>query len=387
MRSLHVVVNAPERALAREEDATPPAPTARSPLRSTDAVCSDTVAKLGARIVSSQSPYGCTVSKTVCKEGITKMDSTVAIAGIDVSKGKLDVHILPSNLAFIVSRDARGLPQLAGGLRKAGVERVALEASGDYERMVMEALEAEGLAVQLLNPTRVRRFAEAAGMLAKTDPIDARLIALYAQHFPDKGLSRRPEQARKLAEFLSLRTMLMGIVSQARNRLEHLRQPALRELAETFLVQAEASLKQIEAGLAKSIADDEAMARKAKLIRSFIGAGPVLTSNLLARVPELGSVGRRQAARLCGVAPSDRKSGKTNRRSKIEGGRDHLRPILHMVVVSAIRSNPVIAAFANRLAAAGKAKALVKAACARKVIVVLNAMLRDQTPWRHANAA
>jgi len=129
------------------------------------------------------------------------------------------------------------------------------------------------------------------------------------------------------------------------------------------------------------------MARKAKLIRSFVGAGPVLTSNLLARVPELGYVGRRQAARLCAVAPSDRKSGKSKRRSKVEGGRNHLRPILHMVAVSAIRSNPVFAAFAKRLIAAGKSKRLVIAACTRKVIVVLNAMLRDQTPWRHANAA
>ena len=384
---MHVAGNAPEWALTREEDPTPPAPTARSPLRSTDAVLTDTVAKPGARIVSSQSPYGCRVTKTVCKEGITKMDDSVAIAGIDVSKDKLDVHLLPSHLSFTVSRDRRGLTQLAGRLRKAGVERIALEASGDYERMVMEALEAEGLVVQLLNPMRVRRFAEAAGLLAKTDPIDAEVIALYAQHFPDKGLSRRPEQARKLGEFLSLRTMLMGIVSQARNRLEHLREPGLRKLAERFLADAQARLKEVEAGIAKIVAEDEAMARKSKLIQSFVGAGPVLASNLLARVPELGHVGRRQAAHLCAVAPADRQSGKRRRRAKIEGGRDHLRPILHMVAVAAIRSNPVFAAFAKRLSAAGKCKALVIAACARKVIVVLNAMLRDQTLWRHANAA
>jgi transposase len=304
------------------------------------------------------------------------MDDSVAIAGIDVSKDKLDVHLLPSHLSFTVSRDRRGLTQLAGRLRKAGVERIALEASGDYERMVMEALEAEGLVVQLLNPMRVRRFAEAAGLLAKTDPIDAEVIALYAQHFPDKGLSRRPEQARKL-----------GIVSQARNRLEHLREPGLRKLAERFLADAQARLKEVEAGIAKIVAEDEAMARKSKLIQSFVGAGPVLASNLLARVPELGHVGRRQAAHLCAVAPADRQSGKRRRRAKIEGGRDHLRPILHMVAVAAIRSNPVFAAFAKRLSAAGKCKALVIAACARKVIVVLNAMLRDQTLWRHANAA
>jgi transposase len=325
--------------------------------------------------------------ETVCKEGITKMNDTVAIAGIDVSKDKLDVHLLPSNLGFTVSRDRRGLIDLARRLRTAGVERVALEASGDYERLVLETLEADGIAVQLLNPMRVRRFAEAAGILAKTDPIDARVIALYGQHFPDKGLVRRPEQARRLGEFLSMRCMLQGILGEARNRLEHLSDPNLRALAETVLAQTTAQLTQLEAAIAAVIAEDREMDRKADLIRSFMGAGPVLTSNLLARAPELGSVTRRQAAQLCGVAPADRKSGKSQRRSRIEGGRHHLRPILHMVALAAMRSNSVLAAFAKRLTAAGKPKRLVIAACARKVIVILNAMLRDQTHWRQPHAA
>jgi transposase len=384
---LHVDGHAPEWALAREEHPTPPAPTVRSPLRSSAAALADTVAKLGARIVSSQRPYGCTVSKTVCKEGITKMDDSVAIAGIDVSKDKLDVHLLPSNLVFTTGRDPGGLSKLCQRLHKAAVTQVALEASGDYERTVIDALEAAGLLVQLLNPMRVRRFAEAAGKLAKTDPIDARLIALYARHFPDKGLVRRPEQARKLGEFLGVRSMLLGIVNQARSRLEHLREPALRQLVEQSLADATARLKLVQASIAQVIAADEAMHRKAQLIRSFIGAGPVLASNLLARVPELGCVSRRHAAHLCAVAPADRQSGKSRRRASIEGGRDHLRPLLHMVALTAMRSNPVIRAFANRLTAAGKAKRLVLAACARKIIVILNAMLRDQTRWYHAKAA
>lgn len=315
------------------------------------------------------------------------MSDTVVIAGIDVSKDKLDVHLLPSNLYFTVGRDRRGFTNLVRRLRKAGVERATLEASGDYERLVLEALEAGGFVVQLLNPMRVRRFAEAAGILAKTDPIDARVIALYGQHFPDKGLTRKPEQARKLSEFLSARNMLQAILGEARNRLEHLSDPSLRALAETGLEQTTAQLKELQVAIAAVIADDREMNRKADTIRSFIGAGPVLTSNLLARVPELGSVTRRQAAQLCGVAPADRKSGRSQRRSTVQGGRDHLRPILHMVALAAIRSNPVLAAFAQRLTAAGKPKRLVITACARKVIVILNAMLRDQTHWRHAHAA
>jgi transposase len=315
------------------------------------------------------------------------MDDSVAIAGVDVSKDKLDVHVLPSNLVFTVSRDGRGLTDLVRRLRKAGVGRIAVEASGDYEHIVIEWLEAEGLPVQLLNPMRVRRFAEAAGILAKTDPIDARLIALYARHFPDKGLTRRPEQARKLGQFLAVRSMLLGIVNEARSRLEHLREPVLRELVEQSLADAKAKLKEIDAGIANVIAEDETMERKARLVRSFIGAGPVMTSNLLARVPELGEVTRRQAAHLCAVAPADRQSGKSRRRSRIDGGRHQLRPILHMVALAAIRSNPVIKAFAKRLTEAGKSHRKVIAACARKIIVILNAMLRDQTMWQHAKTA
>lgn len=311
-----------------------------------------------------------------------KMSNSVAIAGIDVSKDKLDVHVLPSNLDFTVSRDRRGLTTLCRLLRKAGVHTVALEASGDYERIVIEMLEAEDFVVHILNPLRVRRFAEAAGILAKTDPIDARLIGLYLQHFPEAGLVRRPERARKLAEYLTVRSMLLGIIGEARNRLEHLREPALRALTESSMAAAQASLKQVDAGIAKVIANDDDMARKAKIVRSMIGAGPVLTSNLLARVPELGSIGRRQAASLTGLAPADRQSGKARRRAKLEGGRDQLRPILHMVALAAIRSNPIIKAFAARLTAAGKPKRLILAACARKIIVILNAMLRDNTPWR-----
>lgn len=226
------------------------------------------------------------------------MSDIVGIAGIDVSKDKLDVHVLSAALDFTVSRDRRGLAELCRRLDKAGVTRVALEASGDYERLVIEGLEAHGFLVQLLNPTRVRRFAEASGILAKTDPIDARLIAGYSRHFPEAGLTRRPEQARKLGEFLSVRAMLQSMIGEARNRLEHLREPGLRQIAERSMAQAMDSLKQVEAGIARAIAEDEAMARKARLVRTLVGAGPVLASLLLARVPELGCVGRRQAARL-----------------------------------------------------------------------------------------
>lgn len=309
------------------------------------------------------------------------MDDTLVVAGIDVSKDKLDVHVLPGNLVFTVGRDRRGLAELTRRLHRAGIGRVALEASGGYERLVLDQLEADGLVVHLLNPARVRHFVEAAGVLAKTDPIDARMIASFCQHFPDKGLTRKPESARKLTEFLAVRAMLLKTIGDARNQLEHLAHPDLRGLMESCLAEARSRLVAIDQGIAAAIAEDEAMACKAKLVRSMIGAGPVLTSNLLARVPELGSADRRHAAHLCAVAPADKRSGKSRRRATIKGGRDQLRPILHMAALAAIRHNPVIAAFAKRLTAAGKPWRLVIAACARKIIVILNAMLRDQTSW------
>jgi transposase len=315
------------------------------------------------------------------------MSKMVVIAGIDVSKDKLDIHILPSNQTFVVNRDPRGLTDLARRLRKAGVEQVAVEASGDYERIVIETLEADGFVVHLLNPARVRAFAEAIGILAKTDPIDARVIALYCQHFPDKGLTRRPEQARKLGEVLNMRTMLLKLAGEIRNSLEHVREPGLKALAETLSDDIAAKLKDVDGRIAKLIADDDTTRRKARIIRSFTGAGPVLTSSLLARVPELGSIKRHPAARLCRTAPTDRQSGRSRRRSSIEGGRDQVRPVLHMAALAAMRSNPIIKAFAQKLSAAGKPKQLVIAACARKIVVILNAMLRDNTEWKYAKAA
>lgn len=315
------------------------------------------------------------------------MSKMVVIAGIDVSKDKLDIHILPSNQTFVVNRDPRGLTDLARRLRKAGVEQVALEASGDYERIVIETLEADGFVVHLLNPARVRAFAEAIGILAKTDPIDARVIALYCQHFPDKGLTRRPEQARKLGEFLNMRTMLLKLAGEIRNSLEHVREPGLKALADTLSDDIAAKLKDVDGRIARLIAADDDARRKARIIRSFTGAGPVLTSSLLARVPELGGVTRHAAARLCRAAPSDRQSGRSRRRSSIEGGRDHVRQVLHMAALAAMRSNSVIKAFAHKLSAAGKPKQLVIAACVRKMVVILNAMLRDNTEWKYAKAA
>lgn len=314
------------------------------------------------------------------------MDTTIAVAGIDVSKAQLDV-CMPDGGTFTVSRDKKGLATLRKRCRQAAVTHIALEASGGYEQEVLDALEDGDWQLRLLNPRRVRRFADVVGILAKTDPIDARLIARYTQHFPDAGIVRKPPQARRLAEFLRVRTMLRKAIDEARNQLEQLREPALRDMVLRYRAGLQDRLKALDADIEAATAEDEALAHKATLMRSMCGVGPVLATSMLALLPELGTLSGKQAARLAGTAPTDDKSGKRNGRSTVSGGRDGLAEILHMAALNAMRFNPDIKVFADRLAANGKDFQLVCMACSRKIVVTLNAMLRDNLPWQPRLAA
>jgi transposase len=309
------------------------------------------------------------------------------VAGIDVSKQSLDVQMAEGGEVIGFDRDKRGLAALCRLLRKAGVERVALEASGGYERMPIEALEQAGFAVQLLNPARVRHFAKARGVLAKTDALDAALVRRYAVHFPDAGLRRKTPHERALAQKLGVRALLRDIIDGARNRLEHLDDDASRAIVQDQLDHARGRLAELDKRIADAIAEDDDMRRKARLLDTAKGVGPVLAAHLLALLPELGQVDRKQAAMLAGCAPVDRASGKAVASARIRGGRKGLRPVLHMAALSAMRFNPPIKAFAQRLAANGKPRALVVAACARKLLVVLNSMLRSNSPWNSAMTA
>lgn len=314
------------------------------------------------------------------------MDTTIAVAGIDVSKAKLDV-CMPDGDAFTVSRDKPGLATLRKRCRQAKLSHIAVEASGGYEQDVLDALERGDWQLRLLNPGRVRRFAQAAGVLAKDDPLDARMIRGYTQTFPDAGLARKSPQARQLSEFLCVRTMLRKALDDARNQLEHLRDGELRKLVEAYRGDLQKRLDGIDADIAQAIAGDHDMARKASLMRSMCGVGPVLSASLLALMPELGTLTGKEAANLAGTAPATNKSGKTTRHAAVRGGRDGIAEVLHMAALNAMRFNPDIKPFADRLRANGKSFQLVCMACARKIIVTLNAMLRDDLPWTPRLAA
>jgi len=303
------------------------------------------------------------------------MADMVRLAGIDVSKATLDVYVAPAGENRTVSYDEGGLAELCRWLVGAGVAVVALEASGGYERQVSEAVEAVGLVVVRLNPLRVRRFAELRGRLAKTDRLDARTIAEFARAYPQEQSVKRDRRRERLAEYLLVRRHTQEVIVDCTNQLEHLRDAQLRRLVRARKASMERMCDTLDRRLAELIAEHTDLADLSERLRSVPGVGPVLAVTLIALLPELGSLTRRQIAALVGVAPFDRSSGHQIGRKTIQAGRAAIRAPLYMAAMVAARWNPAIAAFSARLAnKPGKVRLV---ACMRKLIVTLNAMVRD----------
>lgn len=308
------------------------------------------------------------------------MADMVRLAGVDVSKDKLDVHVLPSGESRTVSYDRRGLAGLQRWLIGLGVALVAVEASGGYEREVSEVLEEAGLIVHRLNPLRVRRFAQLKGRLAKTDRLDACTIAEFASAHPQERQPRRDPRRERLAEHLLVRRHTQDAILDCINQLEHLRDGELRRLVTARRTSMERALAKLDRCLVELIAEHDDLAELSERLRAVPAVGPVLATTLIALLPELGSLTRRQIASLVGVAPFDRSSGRRNSPKSIEGGRAAVRKALYMAAMVASRHNPAIAVFYDRLA--GKKGKVRLVACMRKLIVTLNAIVRDGAVWQ-----
>lgn len=304
--------------------------------------------------------------------------------GVDVSKDRLDVAVLEGE-SFAVSNDAAGLRDLVRRLRAAKASLIGLEATGGYEKTAVEALLTAGLDARLLDPRKVRRFAQACGVLAKNDRIDAELIARFVALMPSRSARIDPAAAR-LAELVDARRRLVEEQARLDNAARMVRDPVLIRLAQRRRGRTRLDLVLIEKRLAQLIAEDEDLARKDALLRSAPGVGPVLAWTLLARLPELGDLDARQVAALVGVAPYDHDSGARRGRRAIRGGRPIVRNVLYMAALVGARFNPALAAMKARLAQAGKPPKVVLVALMRKLITILNAMLRDNASWRDANA-
>ena len=304
--------------------------------------------------------------------------------GIDVAKERLDVHLQPSGEAFTVARNDQGLADLVRRLQPLGVTLIALEATGGYEVVVAATLAAAALPVAVVNPRQIRDFARATGRLAKTDRLDAQTIAVFAATVRPAARPVADAQARLLGEFVARRRQLVDMLVAEQNRRRLIEELALRRRVDAHIQWLEHAVRELDRDIDTTVRSSPIWRATDDLLRSVPGIGPITAHTLIAELPELGRLDRRKIAALVGVAPINRDSGALRGRRMIAGGRAVVRHVLYMATLSAIRHNAVIATFYLRLVNAGRPGKLALTAAMRKLLVILNAILRDQRPWQPA---
>lgn len=302
--------------------------------------------------------------------------------GIDVSKDRLDVHLRPSGEAFAVARDGAGIDALADRLRRIGPELVVLEATGGFETVVAAGLAAAGLALAVVNPRQIRAFARAVGRLAKTDALDAAVIAHFAEAVRPQPRPVPAPQAQALGELVARRRQIVEMMGAERNRRRQLRQPRLIKGVDRILAALQTQLSELEQDIDTAVRGTPAWREREDLLTSVPGIGPRIARTLIADLPELGALTRHQVAALTGVAPFNRDSGQWRGRRAIAGGRTSVRNALYMSVLVAIRRNMPLAQTYHRLRQAGKPAKVAIVATMRKLITILNAIIRDNKPWQ-----
>lgn len=308
------------------------------------------------------------------------------IVGIDVAKDKLDVAVRPSGERFVVSRTDAGIEELKERLRKLAPAVVGLEATGGYETVVAASLSAAGLPVVVVNPAQVRAFATALGKRAKTDPIDAAVIAHFIEATKPQVRPLPDEATRRLSDLVSRRSQIQAMITAEQQRKKH--RPNKRMLAsiERLLAALQRELSDLDGQIREAIKASPVWREKDELLESVTGVGPAISSRVLAGLPELGSLDRRKIAALVGLAPWTRQSGRWKGKSFIGGGRADVRSALFMGALVAVKHNPTLKAFYERLIAAGKEKMVALIAVAHKLLTILNAIVRDGKPWRETKA-
>jgi transposase len=304
--------------------------------------------------------------------------------GIDVAKRRLDVHVLPSGEAFDVPNDGNGVARLRARLAGLAPALVVLEATGGYEVALVASLAAEALPVAVVNPRQIRDFARATGRLAKTDRADAAALALFAERIRPVPRSLPDAAAQALMELVARRRQVLGMIVMETNRRHAARDPRV-------LAAIDATLSLLRSQLADLDRDIDAVVRASPpwretvgLLTSVPGIGDVTARTLIAELPELGSLDRRRLAALVGVAPVNQDSGLQRGHRAIAGGRTSVRNALFMATLVAVRRNPVLRAHYRALLARGRPKKVALVACIRRLLGILNAILRTQTPWRTA---
>jgi transposase len=319
--------------------------------------------------------------------------------GIDVSKRTLDVCILPSESSseekgdprgesFVVANDQSGIDELLCRLAKPGlsVKLVVLEATGRYERLAASSIAAKEIPVAVVNPRQARDFAKAIGRLAKTDKIDAFVLARFAEAVEPRASVIPDEEATTLQDILARRRQLIEMLVSENNRLKMAREKTLHKRIRSHIKWLEREIERTDSDLDHAIEENSAFKANETLLRSVPGVGRVLSRTLLAELPELGNITHKRLCALVGVAPFNRDSGQGRGKREVWGGRAPVRAALYMGALVATRHNPVLKEFYERLLAAGKPKKVALVACMRKLLSILNALMRDRAVWRCPHA-
>lgn len=306
------------------------------------------------------------------------------VVGIDVSKDRLDVHVAPVGEAFQCDNDHAGVAALVARLGSLGARVVALEATGGFENLAVAALSTAGLAVIVVNPAQVRAYANALGKRAKTDPIDAAVIAAFVEATRPEIRPLRDAETRALGELVTRRRQIVQMITAEENRTRTATGRHALNSIRRLLAALRRELASLDADMDDHIRKSPLWRVKETLLSSVPGVGPTVARTLIAEMPELGRLDRRRIASLAGLAPWTRQSGQWRGKSFIGGGRGRVRAVLFMAALVAIRHNPVLKAFRNRLVAAGKPRIVAVVATMRKLLTILNAMLRDNKPWKTA---
>jgi transposase len=309
------------------------------------------------------------------------MTREVCFVGIDVSKASLDTAVWEQEEVWQHSNDGEGIAALVKKLQSLSPTLIVVEATGGLEADVVTALAVAQLPVVVVNPTRVRAFARSTGTLAKTDKIDARMIAHFAQAVRPEVRELPSEEVAHLAALVNRRRQLIEILVAEKNR--RLTAPKqVKEGITKHMKWLEEEIESLEKEIAERIEQDPLWREQEEQLRSIPGVGPVTAAVMLAELPELGTLNRQKIAALVGLAPFNKDSGPRKGKRRIYGGRCAVRSTLYMAALSAVRFNPVIKAFYERLIANGKVKKVALTACARKLLVIMNAMLRQDQSWR-----
>ena len=301
--------------------------------------------------------------------------------GVDVGKANLDIALHPSGQFYTIPNTEAHIRRFVRILKNYSIERIVVEASGRYEQALVQACDQAGLPIIIVNPISVRRYAQAIGVLAKTDRIDAQVIAQYAATLKPEFKPIPDKTSQKIKDLLVRRSQLLEMSTMEKNRLQILPKSLHRSI-KSMLRMLQSQIETVTRQIEQEVAKVDQWRSKMEIMTSVPGVGKVLAYTFLSELPELGSLNRKEIAALVGVAPINRDSGKLNGKRRIRGGRHRVRTVMFMAMLSSIQCNPVFKRFYERLKAQGKIPKVALIACMRKMIVVLNTMIKNQESWR-----